>query len=145
MTYVSDEPGDIHNIQRIEENVYETSIYCPAFAKDGTYTSSLSSIYCFNPPLEYLDYQFTMTWYPQLHPDLKEMMTVVDLQPKLYERSFDHFRYYQLDLNYSFKLTGRKIDANYFHFNKTRALTITLTDPFIPGYSASIRVFVDWI
>ncbi|MCQ2956349.1 MAG: hypothetical protein MJ233_00265 [Mycoplasmoidaceae bacterium] len=116
--YYPMDPNDIHTVKRLAENDYSCNLYCPAFAKTGIYTGTLSSIYCFRPKLEYMDYDFRIEPSSKLDPSIEEMLSITPgigetFKPKMNIRPLDNFQYYSFDMDYTFTLTDREHTADY--------------------------------
>lgn len=159
--YIPEQDNDPHFIDRQEESVYRCDIFCPAESRSIVFSKTLSSIYVFRPKYEYLLFRFEIVpllggvldpessiYDPSFEKMLKTSPQIGStFEPKMYERSIDHLRYYKFDLDYQFDLTLREHTAEYWHGNKLPIFAIRIfdTDGESEYLAGEIDFYVDWV
>lgn len=152
VTYDPVEKDDPHTIEYDAESTYRCYLYCPATSSVGTFTQTLSRIYVYRPKYEFLGLTFQVEPSPILDPSIAKMLQTTPemgsmFEPKMYERPFDHLRYYQFDFTYEFLLEGREHTAEYWQYDALPLFSILINDydGETTYLAATIDFYLEWI
>lgn len=152
VTYAPTSEDDPHVIDYEQESVYRCNLYCPATSTVGTFSKTVSSIYVYRPKYEFMEFTFEVAPSVVLDPSIAAMLTITPemgstFKPILYERPYDHLRYYKFDLSYEFKLEGREHTADYWKYETLPLFSVNINDDDGEESYLACRIdfYLDWI